>query len=242
MFAGCRIQQAAIDLHLDVAGQKFGEQLFLTGFVQVFAMRALCCFLVFSGFRRAQRQKAQAAGRLMRHGDEFPIDHPDLIQRQRLVAVDHLQRHGAGKGKVHAAHAVAVGEGDLLPGAADGVASFASHTGELHVHALRPFFGGQLESGIDDVGIEAAAQAAIRSHEDNGAALFLLMLGEQRMCAVFHLARQFRQHLTVLARIGTEALDASLRAAQLRRGHHVHGLGDLLGLADPHDLHFDVFE
>ena len=56
------------------------------------------------------------------------------------------------------------------------------------------------------------------------------------------LGRKIAEHSLKLFRVGAETLNAGLGAAQLRRGHHVHGLGDLLGLADPHDFHFYVFE
>ena len=72
--------------------------------------------------------------------------------------------------------------------------------------------------------------------------LFFFVFREQGMGVALRLAGQFREYLVIFGRIRPEAFDAGLRAAQLRRGHHVHGLGDLLGLADPHDLHFDVFE
>ena len=68
------------------------------------------------------------------------------------------------------------------------------------------------------------------------------MLGQQRMGSAFHLAGKLGQNLAILAGIRPEAFDAGLCAAQFRRGHHVHGLGDLLGFADPHDFHFYVFE
>lgn len=68
------------------------------------------------------------------------------------------------------------------------------------------------------------------------------MLGQQGVGVALHLARQFAEHLAVFGRVGSEALDTGLGAAQLGRGHHIHGLGDLLGFADPYDLHFYVFE
>ena len=92
---------------------------------------------------------------------------------------------------------------------------------------------------------ELGVQEVLANRDDEPGAVERDRQVAQRLQGVgiaFHLAGQLGEHLAVLGRIGPEALNAGLRAAQLRRGHHVHGLGDLLGLADPHDLHFYVFE
>ena len=65
---------------------------------------------------------------------------------------------------------------------------------------------------------------------------------KKRMSRAVGLGRKIAEHSLKLFRVGAETLNAGLGAAQLRRGHHVHGLGDLLGLTDPDDLPFDVFQ
>ena len=65
---------------------------------------------------------------------------------------------------------------------------------------------------------------------------------KERVGRAVGLGRKIAEHSLKLFRVGAETLNAGLGATQLRRGHHVHGLGDLLGLADPDDLHFDVFQ
>ena len=201
-------------------------------------------FLTFFRFRLrgSQGQQAQCARGLMPHGHKLAVHHPDFIKSKGFVAVNDFLRDGAGQRKVQAAHTVTVSDRDVVAGLAHSVASFAAHAGEGDLHTGIGFFSSELQGRGDDVAVEAAAQTTIGRDQHDGAVFLFLMLGQQRMGSALHLAGKLGQNLAILAGIRPEAFDAGLRAAQFRRGHHVHSLGDLLGLADPHDFHFYVFE
>ena len=98
---------------------------------------------------------------------------------------------------------------------------------------------------LDHVGVEAAGQAAVGGDDDQqrapagprGAALV-----EQRMRGRVHAARHAVQDPQHLGRERARLLDALLGAAQLRRGDHLHGLGDLLRRFHRPDAAADVQE
>ena len=138
------------------------------------------------------------------------------------VAAHHILTDTGSKGEVEAAHDIRIRRQDFKAGLADSVASFFTHADELD-----GFSFGRLRPG----GVK-------NDHRDMALGTAL----EKRMSRAVGLGRKIAEHSLKLFRVGAETLNAGLGAAQLRRGHHVHGLGDLLGLTDPDDLHFDVFQ
>ena len=108
--------------------------------------------------------------------------------------------------------------------------------------AQRQHFAATVQRGhfmlgpTSDVGVEGAAQALVAGdHEDQclaGAGLAALPAARRRQQRMLHLARRHRsqvlRHLAQFQSVGARGEDLVLRAAQLRRGHHLHRLGDLL--------------
>ncbi len=60
------------------------------------------------------------------------------------------------------------------------------------------------------------------------------------MLRPLHTACEVRDHSEHLARVRPRSDHAVLGAAELRSRHHLHGLGDLLGLLDARDFSFNV--
>ena len=73
----------------------------------------------------------------------------------------------------------------------------------------------------------AAGEAAIGGDHHQHGGLHLALL-EQWMIQLGGGSGELAQHVGDLLGIGARGLRALLRAAQLRRGHHLHGLEDLL--------------
>ena len=93
--------------------------------------------------------------------------------------------------------------------------------------ADQPLRIGAREPG--DVGVEAAAQAALGRHHDEQVDLVLAGADQQRRGAVLvgHARVEVGQHAVHALGIGTGGGRGLLRAAQLGGGHHLHRLGDL---------------
>ena len=188
-------------------------------------------------------KKLDEAGRLRRHRDKFAVDEEHLIHITLGVLMNKLLRNGAGQGEIQAAHAVDVGRHHLHVGiAAKRIATLAADAGHANLEAFLDFGSCKLGGPVDDGGVETATQATVGGHDDDGAVLFLRMLHEERMRRSFNLAGQFGQHILVFFRIRTESFDSRLSAAQLGRCDHIHGLGDLLRLADACDLQLNIFQ
>ncbi len=98
----------------------------------------------------------------------------------------------------------------------------------------------QLAGGAYDFRVECATESAVGSDNDDADTFDLFADFQQRMGRAICTGCQITKHIIELAGVGAEPLDAFLRVAQLRRGHHVHGLGDLLGFLDASDLVLDV--
>lgn len=88
--------------------------------------------------------------------------------------------------------------------------------------------------GLDNVGVEAAAQTAIRRdhnhHRVAGGGTRATL--EQRMRGRIHARRDAREHALRLNREGPRGNHFFLRATQLRRGDHLQRLRDLLRQLD----------
>ena len=85
--------------------------------------------------------------------------------------------------------------------------------------------------------IEGAAQPALGGADDEEMGLVPPGPGEQprRVVLALHRSGEVRQHRVHPRRIGARRLGRGLRAAQLRRRDHLHGLGDLLRRLDRGD-------
>ena len=95
--------------------------------------------------------------------------------------------------------------------------------------------------GLDDVGVEGARKALVAGDDDDEDVL-LFALDEQRMHDVAGLvavqvgaADERFEHVGEHLRVGPGLHGALLRAAQLGRRDHLHGLGDLPRVLDTAD-------
>jgi hypothetical protein len=89
----------------------------------------------------------------------------------------------------------------------------------------------ELDRLPDHVAVESAGQAAVRGHEDDERPLDR-PFGEERMGCPVELARKRGDHLPAGARIAARGGGRSDGAAHLARGHELHRLRYLLGVAD----------
>ena len=118
-------------------------------------------------------------------------------------------------------------EQHLEAAAAEEVAALAADQAErTALRALRDERAGAL----DDVGVEAAAQPLVAGDDDDQRLAVRPRLADrqQRMDRRIDAGRDAGQHALHLRGVRPRVHDPLLRAAQLRRGDHLHRLGDLL--------------
>jgi hypothetical protein len=119
------------------------------------------------------------------------------------------------------------------------VAALAAHDDALDRTRCR---GAQALLGdAQDRGVVGTREAAVGGDQHQRGDLHLALL-EQRMLHLGRGSGEVREHGRDLGRIGTRGLRARLRAAQLRRGHHLHGLEDLLHALGGADAPPEVFQ
>ncbi len=78
-----------------------------------------------------------------------------------------------------------------------------------------------------DVAVEPAAQPAIAGDDEHFDLLPFALL-QQGMGGSIHTLAQIARHTSHLEGVGARRQNTVLRSLQLRRGHHLHGLGNLL--------------
>jgi len=94
---------------------------------------------------------------------------------------------------------------------------------------------------LEDVRVEGAAETAVGGHADHPDPLRLAD-GKKGMILRVDPQCQAVQHIHEFGRVRTEIFHPLLRRLEFRGGHHIHGLGDLLGLFYGADLPFDILE
>lgn len=160
--------------------------------------------------------------------DELIVD--DLDVRVLRLELQHLVGDGLGVGKGRDVLADA-GEGqDDVPAVRAAQLGPRLLADEREVGGLRaPAQLAPHEAG--QAGVDAAAEPLVRAaHDVQG----LLALGVQR------LRLGVLEHLVVGLAVLPGRLHGALGAGQLRRGHHLHRLGDLLDVADRLEAAFDL--
>ena len=94
-----------------------------------------------------------------------------------------------------------------------------------------------------DRGVERTAETTLGGADDQQMNTVGTGTGEQtrRFRSDGEAGREIAEHRGHALRIGTRGFRCALRAAQLRGGHHLHGLGDLLRRLDRGDAVTKVF-
>jgi hypothetical protein len=101
--------------------------------------------------------------------------------------------------------------------------------------------GEQPRRGADDVRVEPAAQPLVGGDHHHQDAVVAVVLEQRVRLGVARVARAV-QDLHHLPRVRTRREHGLLRAAELGRGDHLHGLRDLLRVLDAADPASDVDE
>ncbi len=109
------------------------------------------------------------------------------------------------------------------------VAAFSADAENLDLFSFAQKLIDQLPRTPDDVGVESAAQSAIRCCDDQKLHLLRAGAGQQfrRARIVLQRARQRGNHRRHLLGIGPRRLRRILRPLQFRCRHHLHGARDL---------------
>ena len=110
----------------------------------------------------------------------------------------------------------------------------------MHLRALAlPFFDGG-ENTAEQIGVQTTAQTAVRANYDEANRL-RFALDHERMFEIRIGFAQVANDVANTLRVGASSAHALLRFAHLARGHHLHGLGDLLSIFDTRDLNTYFF-
>ncbi len=88
---------------------------------------------------------------------------------------------------------------------------------------------------LDDVSVESTGKPPIRCHHYYAGTGDRAYLIEDRAGIALQVGQDVAQHLVQLIRVGTQLRNGLLGPSQLRRRHHFHSAGDLLGVLDRAD-------
>ena len=123
------------------------------------------------------------------------------------------------------------------------IAALAAHGQYLHRLAERLEILDLLARELDDRAVEAAAQPALGRHHHQEVGLIGAGAGQKlRPLTIRSRGGEAPHHLVHAFAVGAPGFGRILRAAQLRRRHHLHGLGDLASVLDTLDPVFQVLE
>jgi len=175
-------------------------------------------------------------GPLDGHVDEHRVNHIDFLHLAGEEFAHYIPTHRYGVAVVKLIPQIHIGMGDLHFAAPEEVPALATHTGQGDADALRLLFSHELNPGVNQIYVEAATQPAVGGHQHQGHFFHDGGALEKGVDFRIHTPGEIAQHVGKGLGIGTEALHAGLGPPQFGRGHHVHGLGDLLGLFDRGDF------
>ena len=115
---------------------------------------------------------------------------------------------------------------------------------DLHLLAVGEQAVDVLAGQPDDGRVERAAQPALGGADDQQMNLVLAGADHQRRTAFAALERrgEIGEHRLHAGGVRPRRLGRHLRAPELRRGHHLHGLGDLLRRLDGRDAVAELFQ
>ena len=172
-------------------------------------------------------------------------DGADIELARGMHRDDPLGQHAGVLERDHvAAHADDGVDDRIAEFTAQGVAALAADAQDLDRLSRRLQLSRPTAHLARDVGVESAAQAAIRRDRNQEMHVILARSHQQR-----RRARAFRQaggesgnHPFHALGIGSGAFGRDLGSAQLRRGDHLHGRRDLLRRRDAVDANPEVFQ
>ena len=102
---------------------------------------------------------------------EFIIDDIDAVKLTRKESLNSLAHNFLGGGKLQMGEYADMPVSNLICPLAEKIVRFLANDYKLHIAArleIGIFRFNVLDSGLDDVRVKCSAQAAIRSHHDNG--------------------------------------------------------------------------
>ncbi len=222
---GLVLQQRRQQLHGDILRQQRGKDFALVGLVIVdraFGFR-------LSGFDRGGDQ-LQHGGNLRHHRFVTAVNQRHDIDFARLEHAENFLGHRFDECEPWRLDADFVAlDIACAMGAAQLIARLAADRDDFHVLAFGDQRGNLFAGRPHDAGVEAAGKATIRSRDHDEVSLVGAgARKKQRRGRSRNAAGKIGDHARHAQRIGTRAFSGSLRAAQLRRRHHLHRLRDLL--------------
>src|SRR6056297_2083478 len=243
LLGGRILEKGREDLGRDAARQEIGEDFLLARLVIVGCRTGLLVILWFL----EHRGDHLLGGRLL--GDdalEFRIEDRRDVELARVETAEHIL---GDLGGVRVAHALDVGQVDmaderLAPVAAKLFAALLADGEDLHRLALGRELVRPDARDLHDRRVESAAKAALGGHHHEKMRL-VVPGAREKLRRAFRPADRLSEagdHRIEPLRVGTRRLGGLLRAAQFRRGDHLHRLGDLPGRLDRVDPVLEVLE
>src|SRR6266571_1819878 len=231
---GRRFEQRVPDVGLHVLGEDPREDGPRARLVEVVEPR-----LFLPDLPPLHGQQALHRHPLLDHALELVVGQEDLVELALDEVVDDAPGDPLGVGVAQGledAHLLAAHPECAPP---EVVAPLAAQEGQAQV--LPPTVAQEARRGADDVGVEAPAEPLVRGdHEEHDA--LVSPVQEEGMGAGIRAGGQVPQHLQHLPGVGPGGEHGLLGAAQLGRGEHLHGVGDLLRALDAADPQADVYE
>ena len=237
------LQQPAENLRRDVERDEIAQDLLLARLVFVDGRGAGARALRLGG-RNLRRDELQRDRLLLDHRLELREVERRHVEPARLVKGEQLLRDVVGMREGDLADAAQIDAIDVMGAelAPHGFGALAAHHDHLHRLALGKQMLSVAARQLRDVGVEAAGQTALAGHDDQEMHLVAARPDEQRRSALVGDARaEARHHLIHAVGVGTRGGRHLLRAAQLRRGDHLHRLGDLARRLHRGDAVSEVF-
>src|SRR5581483_10268477 len=232
LFGGRGLEKDAIELELDVLRQEIFENRLRPRLIKVIDR----ILQLVPG--TLQRKHAHDAHLLRDQRLEFVVDDvdgidlaadevfdevlPDLLRRFQRQRLEDMRRLTA----------------DRNLAALEEIVRLASDGEKLH--RLEILFANEVHRRANDVRVERATKTSIGRHWNDQHVPLDVVRFEQRMSGHIDTRRNGGEHLAQRGGVRPRREHPFLRAAQLRRGHHLHGLGDLLRVLDAADAAPDI--
>jgi hypothetical protein len=238
LLAGAGLEQRVQDAHLDQSRQQVADDLVRAGLEHVIQRRLRLTLGL--GHVALERQDLLDRRHLRQRRAEVRVEQKDRVELVVDEAAHDLACEVAcdARGVEHARHRV------LRDGRATASAQVVESlaTDAFEADRLRRVLGDERLERAVQVRVVAAAETAIARHVDEQHALVRLGHAQQRVHVVGQTAHQVRDDGLELLRVRTRCDRGRLCATQLRRGDHLHRLGDLLRAAHRADALPDVLE